>query len=260
MASQTNRLKKPSAFKRLFVDCETSPDVVFSWGCGYKVNISPENIVEERALIVISWKWEGEKVIHSLHWDPDTHDDKAMLKAFIPMLEQAHEVVGHNSDRFDLPWIRTRALFHGLLIRPDLVGVDTLKLARKYFRFNSNKLSYITHFLGLDQKIQVGYGLWKDVVWHSSLPALKKMITYCKNDVRITEQAYNKLASYGAIKTHVGVLRGGPKHSCVNCGSVSTQRRGLRVSAAGTHKQALQCNDCGRYFSISETEAKKADG
>ena len=56
----------PEGFKRLFYDIETSPNIGFFWGAGYKVNISHDNIIKERAIICICYKWEGQDTVHSI--------------------------------------------------------------------------------------------------------------------------------------------------------------------------------------------------
>ena len=45
-----------AGIKRLFWDIETSPGLDYSWRCGYKINISSDNIVREPAIICISYK------------------------------------------------------------------------------------------------------------------------------------------------------------------------------------------------------------
>ena len=114
--------------KRLFFDIETSPNVGFFWSAGYKLNVPYSNIIKERAIICICYKWEGEDKVYSLQWDKD-QNDKAMLEQFILVANEAHELVGHNGDRYDLPWIRTRCLFHGIPCFPNYTTIDTLKQA-----------------------------------------------------------------------------------------------------------------------------------
>jgi DNA polymerase III epsilon subunit-like protein len=74
-------------------------------------------------------------------------EDKQLLKEFLEILNEADEIVGQNSDNFDVKWLRTRCLKHKLGMLPEYNQVDTYKLAKKYFRFNSNKLDYIASFL-----------------------------------------------------------------------------------------------------------------
>lgn len=233
------------AVKRLILDIEVTPNEVFSWDVGWKLDIPHINIVEERKIICIGWKWEGEKVVHCEVWDGE--DDYELLRRFAPVLEQADVVIGHNSTRFDLPWIRTRAIHHRIPIIPILKEYDTFQVAKRVFKFNSNALGYIAPFLGIGQKIKTDWQLWRDVR-AGDAKALARMVRYCKNDVKMTEQVYHLLESYGPLKTHEGVKLGRGKETCPHCGSFNSHYRGLAISAVGYKRQRLQCQDCGRWF------------
>lgn len=234
--------------KRLFWDIETSPNVVYSWRVGYKINIDHDNIVKERAIVCIGYKWQGEREVHSLEWNKG--NDKQLLEKFIPILESADESVAHYGDRFDLPWVRARAAFHGIPVDAYLKTIDTKAQSAKNFYFNSNRLDYLGHFLGVGRKIKTDFDLWKDVM-AGDKAALDRMVRYCKQDVRLLEQVYLRLESYNKPKTHVGVLAGGARDSCPGCGSEKTQRRGYRVTALGARSQIMSCRGCGRNFTAA---------
>ena len=165
--------------RRLFFDIETSPNVVLSWRTGYEIRIPHDNILEERAIICICWKWEGEEKVHSLTWDRH-HCDKKMLKEFSLIINSSDEAIGHNSDRYDLKWLKTRCLYHRIPMYPSYVTLDTLKVARNQFLFNSNKLDYIAKFLGFGGKMETGgFDLWKAIVLDRCKSSLAKMVEYC---------------------------------------------------------------------------------
>jgi uncharacterized protein YprB with RNaseH-like and TPR domain len=241
-----------SKIKKLFFDIETSPNIGLFWTAGYKQNISPESIIKERAIICIAYKWAGDNKTHALTWD-NSQNDKAMLEKFIKVANEADELIGHNGDRFDLPWIRTRCLYHRVPAFPNYTTLDTLKNARSKFKFNSNKLDYIAKFLGIGAKVHTGYDLWKNIVLNNDKKALKEMVEYCKNDVVILENVYNEMSPYIPAKTHHGVLIGGEKHSCPECGSDDMKFSKKRMSAAGTPRIQLQCQSCGKYHTVSQT-------
>jgi DNA polymerase elongation subunit (family B) len=94
-------------FKRVFFDIETSYNVIGDFSCGYNKTVGPHQILKERAVICICWKWENEDKVHFLKWD-ENQCDKKMLTEFVSVIEEADEVIGHNGDRFDIPWLRTR--------------------------------------------------------------------------------------------------------------------------------------------------------
>jgi predicted RNA-binding Zn-ribbon protein involved in translation (DUF1610 family)/predicted PolB exonuclease-like 3'-5' exonuclease len=242
--------------RRLFWDIETSPNVVLTWRTGYKINIDHENILKERAIICVCYKWEGEKQVHSLTWDA-SQDDKAMLQAFLEVANSADEMVAHNGDRFDIAWFRTRCLFHGLQPLPDYKTVDTLAWARRLFYFNSNRLDYIARFLGLGGKLKTSFGLWKDIVLRKDAPALQKMVTYCKRDVALLEQVWKRLRSYSRPKTHAAVLSSGAVWACPHCGSTNVRKTKTRVTASGAVQHQMRCSDCGSYYTISDRAHKQ---
>lgn len=232
--------------KRLYFDLETSPNIGFFWSAGYKLNIGYENIIKERAIICVCYKWEGEKQVYSLTWNKN-QSDKKLLEEFIKVANQADELVGHNGDAFDLPWVRTRCLFHKIDLFPNYTTIDTLKLARNKFRFNSNRLNYIAQYLGIGKKIKTEFDLWKDIVLNKSKTALDKMVVYCKQDVKLLEEVHQKLKNHERAKTHYGVVAGKGKGTCPECSSSKINISKHKILASGTKKVQYQCQDCGKY-------------
>lgn len=237
--------------KRLFFDIETSPNLGLFFEAGFKKNIDTSSIIKERAIICICYKWEDSKEVFSLNWDAK-QDDKTMLLKFIQVANTADELVGHNGDRFDLAWIRTRCLFHGIDMFPKYCTIDTLKIARSKFKFNSNKLNYIADFLGFGQKIKTDFNLWKNIVLHKDKKAMDDMIKYCKKDVILLEKVFKELAKHTDAKTHYGVIFGADRGTCPECGSDDIVIQNRRIVASGLKKVQYQCKTCGKYHSKNE--------
>jgi len=231
--------------KRLIYDIEVSPNIVFCWQPGYNLTIDYTNIIKERAVICVSYKWEGEKKIQHLIWDKH-QSDKYLIKEFVKILKEADEIVAHNGDQFDLKWIRGRAIKYGISMPPDITSIDTLKIARTKFKFNSNRLDYLAKYLGVGEKVDTGgFGLWRDVVLNKSQSALKKMVKYCDNDVLILEKVYQKLKPYVPARLSISENRA----KCSECGS-KMQVAKHRILASGAKQTQLQCTKCGRYKTI----------
>jgi len=237
--------------KRLYIDLEVSPNIMLSWRAGYKINLSPDDILQERAIICVCYKWEGSSQINSITWNKG--DDRELVMKFTKILQSADEVVAHNGDRFDVKWFKTRCIYHGVDCPPDIKTIDTLKLAKSTFLFNSNKLDYIGGFLGLGNKYKTEYSLWKKILLNNSASALKEMTAYCKRDVELLEKVYLKMKNYTKHKTHEAVLSGGEKIDCPECGSENTKYSKARISAAGLKQVQLQCQDCGKYHTVAGT-------
>ena len=237
--------------KRLYFDIEVSANVGLFWQSGFKLNIGTENIIKERAVICICYKWEEDKDVYYLHWDKK-QCDKKLLQDFIKVANDADELVGHNGDKFDLPWIRTRCLLHRIEMFPTYITIDTLKVARSKFKFNSNRLDYIGKFLGLGQKLHTDFDLWKNIMLKNDKVALNKMIDYCIQDVILLEKVHKELSLHIPAKTHYGVIFGGERASCPECGSDDLVRNNKRVSASGLVKVQLRCNTCGKFHTKTD--------
>jgi len=237
--------------KRLFFDIETSPNIGLFWEAGYKKNIDYSNIIKERAIICICYKWEDSKEVGFLTWD-SKQCDKKMLQKFIGVANTADELVGHNGDKFDLAWIRTRCLFHRIDMFPTYTTIDTLKVSRNKFRFNSNKLDYIAKYLGMGEKIKTEFALWKAIVLNKDKDAMTKMVKYCQQDVKLLENVYKELSLHISPKTHYGVIFGGDRSCCPECGSEDLVRAGLRYSATGVKKVQVKCKTCNKMHTKTD--------
>jgi hypothetical protein len=247
---------KPNNPKRLFYDIETSYNIVKAWRVGYNMTLQPGDIIHERAIICLSYKWEGEDKVHTLRWNKGC--DKDIITKFVELMFQADELVGHNIDRFDTKWIMTRAIKHGIEVLPKYNSYDTLKKAKFKFNFNSNKLDYIAKFLGLGGKYEhPGMKMWDDIILRNDPEAMAEMVYYCEKDVMLTEEVYQRLRKYTEHNVHHGVLMDKPKFTCPNDGSENVELVRTDVTKTGTIKRLMKCNDCGQMFYLSNTQYLK---
>lgn len=236
-------------FKRLFFDIETSYCTGWFWRPSFKTSISYDQILNNSAIICICYKWQGSDKIHSLKWDKG--NDKQMIKKFVDVLLDADEIVGHNSDKFDLKWVRTRCLISGVKSLPDFKSIDTLKISRQKFNFPSNRLDAIGKYLGFGGKKDTGgIQLWHDIIQKNSSKAMSEMVSYCKRDVELLEKVFLKLEGYSKPKTHIGVYSGGDKADCKYCGGANVRIKDRSISASGTVSVRMKCNDCDKTYMI----------
>jgi hypothetical protein len=175
-----------------------------------------------------------------------------MISKFIKVMAKADEISGHNCDRFDTKWIRTRAIYHRLPMPPEYTSIDTLKESRKGFNFPSNRLDAICKYLGIGEKIKTTEQLWMDIWRNKSSKAMAEMIKYCKMDVLILQEYFTIINPYIKHKTHYG-CRG----ECPECGSGNIIISNRRKSATGIVKVQLKCKDCGKHHSMGEKQFNK---
>jgi len=238
--------------RRLYYDIETSLCEGVFFRPGYNQTVAPSQVINHAKIICISWKWEGRDKIHHVHWGKD-QCDKKVLEKFIPELDKADEIVAHNGDRFDIKWIRTRAVFHNLVMKPSYRSIDTYKIAKKYFALPSYKLGEVANYFGLEAKKDPG-GLqtWIDIVIHKCKKALKRMVWYCDGDIATLEAVFIKLRKYTEHRLNYAVKGGQEKFHCPECGSLPHYNK-LYTTKAGTVQHYMRCSDntCGQFFKIN---------
>lgn len=248
-------MSKPK-INRLIWDIETSPNIAFLWRTGYKLNVGHHNLLKERAIICICYKWEGSKKTHALKWDNGC--DRKLLEDFLEVAKKADELVAHNGDRFDIKWFNTRCIFHGLEPIGDWKTIDTLKIAKKHFCFNSNRLDYLGRFLVGECKMDTGgFDTWKEICLNNCPKAMKHMIKYCKQDVELLENVWKQLEVYHKPKTHVGRMNGEDAWTCPQTGSRNVSKSKTRYTAAGTKQHQMYSKDAHRYYTISDKSFKE---
>jgi DNA polymerase elongation subunit (family B) len=237
--------------KTLYIDIEVSPNIALTWATGYKLTIPYENVIEERKIICICWKWDNDTDVSALTWDAK-QNDKHMLKTFSTVASEADIIIGHNADRFDIKWVRTRCMFHRIPFPNDFRTCDTLKAAKSNFYFNSNRLDYIDKYLGgTGKKDTGGFELWKAVLIERDPAALTKMVDYCKQDVLILESVHKEMYNYIRQTFHVGAVENGYRWSCPHCGSMNVIAKDKVYSAVGIERRRMKCKDCDRKYTIA---------
>ena len=153
-------MSKKIKAKILYYDLETAPNLSFVWG-QYEQNVIDHS--REWYMLCFSYRWEHERRTHvcSLVDFPDAYkqdpeNDFHVVKRLHEMLDEADIIIAHNGDKFDMRKANARFVAHGLGPVSPVRQIDTLKVARKYFMFNSNKLDHLGNYLGVGRKVSTG--------------------------------------------------------------------------------------------------------
>jgi len=106
-----------------------------------------------------SWKVLGEKKIHTAtitdfpSFEKDCTNDKHVVKAIADALEDADVWVTWYGQRFDVPFLQTRLMYHGNKPMPPVPHVDGWRIARYKMRLNSNRLATVSAFLEVEENL-----------------------------------------------------------------------------------------------------------
>ena len=186
--------------RELYLDIETSPNMAFLWSLrvpgGY---VNSDMLV--RDWFVISWaaSWMDSKEVFSgvvTSRQAKNWDDSKILKPLWRLIDDADIVIGHNNDRFDLRKLNTRFLLHDYGVPRKYKTIDTLKVARKSFAFESNKLEFLNERLGNLPKHDMELADWMRICLDGDLRTLDRMVRYNIGDVKEGKRLYARLRDW----------------------------------------------------------------
>jgi DNA polymerase elongation subunit (family B) len=240
--------------KLLFLDIETAPILMTSWsqrppyaGAVY--------VVRDTYILMASWKWSHERTVQTAalpdfpRYKRNRHDDKDLCRILHRLLDEADIVCAHNGDAFDIKKINSRLITNGFEPPSPFKTIDTLKAARRAFKFDSNKLDNIGRYLNEGRKIpNTGADLWRGCVEDGDPKSWRIMRRYCKQDTELLAKVYERVKPW--MPNHIDMrpyLKINEKTLCPTCGGIHTQRRGISVSKSRRYER-MHCQDCGTWF------------
>lgn len=235
------------ALKVLLIDIETAPNLGWTWG-KYEQNVI--KFEQESYMLCFTAKWlDSDKIItvgldDFKGYNPLVPSDKELCQKLWDILDAADVVIGHNADKFDIKKINTRFLVNKINPPSPYRTIDTLKLAKKYFSFNSNKLDDLGQTLQLGRKLDTGgFDLWLGCM-KGDKKAWDKMKKYNKQDVLLLEKVYMEMRPW--MNPHPNIAINISKTACDVCGNDKLQRRGFSYTRQ-TKYQRLHCTKCGSW-------------
>lgn len=179
--------------KILTLDIETGPHTVHTWGL-WDQNVSINQIIESGRVICWAAKWYGHKNVEFRSDHHDGHD--AQIQRMWELLNEADITVGFNHKRFDLRHLNREFWLQGLAMPSPSKPVDLLPAIKRFMLFPSNKLDYVSQQVGIGAKVKhEGFGLWTACL-AGDAEAWKRMRKYNVQDVRLTEQLYDRMRGW----------------------------------------------------------------
>lgn len=230
-------------------DIETAPSLGYVWA---KWQTDVIDFRSDWYILSFAYKWLDNKKITTRAlpdfplYGKDRENDRELLVELWKVFDEADVIVGHNSDKFDIRKAYARFLVHGLAPPSPYKTVDTLKLARKHFKFDSNRLDDLGRYLGVGRKVaNTGKHLWFGCM-SGDTKSWATMRRYNARDVELLERVYLKLRPW--TTTHPNLAHLSHTDICGVCQSSKIQHRGWNHSRTGKRAR-IQCTDCGAWGS-----------
>lgn len=250
-----------SAPRVAFIDIETAPSLGYYFDKWKEGNIIATQ--HEWYMLSFAYKWMGEKRVRTCalpdypRFQTKKDDDRDLIKDLHRVFDEADILIAHNGDRFDIKKSNARFIEHGLEPPSPYKTIDTLKIAKRHFRFDSNRLDALGQSLSVGRKLaHTGTHLWLGCM-HGDPKSWRIMRRYNARDVELLERVYEKLKPWAAGHPNLSIYDDTP--GCPVCRSTNVQNRGFNV--ARTRKtQRLQCRDCAHWFSAPLNSGSSKNG
>lgn len=171
--------------------------------------------------------------------------EKKLLKDVTKKLLEADVWLAHYGCYYDLPFINTRLLYHGLpILPPNFSLIDTWRISRNRLKLRNNRLKTIQEFLNLPSEKNA----IKPEQWLRALgghrPSMDYIVEHCKRDVLVLEEAYERLKPLVLDHPNRGLVDG--RGGCSVCGANKLQKRGFHITRTRKY-QRYQCLSCGAW-------------
>ena len=239
--------------KILLLDIETSPNLAHVWGI-WQQNVGINQLLESSKTLCFAAKWLGDDKIYFSSSYKTSH--KKMLKEIHNLIDEADAVIHYNGTKFDMPTLNKEFLLANMTPPSPVKQIDLLQVAKKQFRFVSNKLDYVSQQLGLGKKTaHMGHELWVRCM-NKDPEAWALMEEYNINDVILLERVYNKFIPW--IKHHLNLNNFSDEIVCPNCGKNHYQKRGFSYTTTSIF-QRYACKECGNWFRGNKNLSTKTE-
>lgn len=241
------------------LDIETSPIKGYTWTT-WDANVL--KILEPSKIISVAWKELGDATVKVKAlcdykgYKKGVIEDKALVEEVWNVLDRSDIVVAHNGNSFDFKRLNARFVYHGLTAPSTYKAIDTLSVAKKYFKFDSNSLNNLGQYLNLGSKINNGgFDLWVRCIEQGDPEAWALMKEYNAQDVNLLEKVYLALRPYMSNHPNTNSIVDNPGMNCPTCQSDKVAKRGFSITRTG-RRQRYQCSECGSWSTGSLEKIK----
>ena len=206
--------------------------------------IHADDVKEWPRTICAAWKWyDEEDVEFAAEWQVGGYD--WFMRAVWEVFDRADLIIGHNADRFDARHLMGGWAEMGLPAPSPYKVIDTLKIARGTFAYESNTLDALNKRLGIDAKTDKYDSRVAKAAVAGDKEAQDRIRFYNMGDIAASEALFDRLRPYAKGIPHLGMWTD-DELACPSCGSTMTAT-GKTVHANVQRYEHLHCDNCGAH-------------
>ena len=206
--------------------------------------IHADDVKEWPRTICAAWKWyDEEDVEFAAEWQVGGYD--GFMRAVWEVFDRADLIIGHNADRFDARHLMGGWAEMGLPAPSPYKVIDTLKIARGTFAYESNTLDALNKRLGIDAKTDKYDSRVAKAAVAGDKEAQDRIRFYNMGDIAASEALFDRLRPYARNIPHLGMWTD-DEMACPSCGHTMTAT-GRTVHANVQKYEHLRCDNCGAH-------------
>lgn len=174
-------------------------------------------------------------------------NDRDVIVAIAREVSDADAWITWYGSRFDVPFLNSRLIFHGLDPLPPIPHIDGWKIAKYKLKLNSNRLASVQDFLGLEtEKTKVSGPTWLRAI-SGDKKAMAYIVEHCRRDVEVLEEAYDRIKALQTTPVLNLALSEGID-GCPICGAEAKRlvAHGYGFTNASRYRR-YQCTSCGAW-------------
>lgn len=129
------------------------------------------------------------------------NEDRRVVETCIDTIKSFDRIVGHYSTYFDIPFLRTRALIHGLEFPGvgEVYHTDAWKMAKKSLCLHSNRQAVVAESLyGKTVKTRISHPDWRKAMLGDAT-SMAEVLNHCEMDVIDLKKNYETLKPFCKI-------------------------------------------------------------
>lgn len=242
------------------LDIERIPGRVRTWHRGFTIEgdvwdlnalkditrrrIHADDMIEWPRTICAAWKWyDSSDVEFAAEWEVGGYD--GFMRQVWEVFNDADLIIGHNADRFDARHLMGGWAEMGLPAPSPYKVIDTLKIARGTFAYESNTLDALNKRLGIDAKTDKYDVKVARAAVNGDKNAQEALSAYNRGDIIASEALFDRLRPFAKGIPHLGMWTD-DELACPSCGSTMTAT-GKTVHANVQKYEHLRCDNCGAH-------------
>jgi len=121
-------------------------------------------------------------------WEKNRSNDSQITLDICEELSKHAIVITHYGSKFDVPYMRAKAVHWGIPPLPQMFAIDSWRIAKFNFQVSSRRLQNLGNYFNLGEKSGVEGMLWMEAAYDGSREAMDEIVKHNIVDCEVLEK------------------------------------------------------------------------